>query len=67
MTRMPNELPGADANANANADEFLVGDLHVEVAQQRVTRAGIAITLPILSFELLLALIRAAPSSVAGH
>jgi len=56
MTRMPNELPGADG------DEFLVGDLHVEVAQQRVTRAGIEITLPILSFELLLALIRAAPN-----
>ena len=56
MTRMPNELQGADG------DEFLVGDLHVEVAQQRVTRAGIEITLPILSFELLLALIRAAPN-----
>jgi TolB-like protein/DNA-binding winged helix-turn-helix (wHTH) protein len=56
MTRMPNELPGADG------DEYLVGDLRVEVAQQRVTRAGIEVTLPNLSFELLLALIRVAPN-----
>jgi TolB-like protein/DNA-binding winged helix-turn-helix (wHTH) protein/Tfp pilus assembly protein PilF len=56
MTRMPNEMHGIDSEV------FLVGDLHVEVGQQRVTRAGIEITLPNLSFELLLALIRAAPN-----
>jgi len=56
MTGTPNEMHGIDSEV------FLVGDLHVEVAQQRVTRAGIEITLPILSFELLLALIRAAPN-----
>src|SRR5450755_299927 len=53
---MPNEMHGIDSEV------FLVGDLHVEVGQQRVTRTGIEITLPNLSFELLLALIRAAPN-----
>src|SRR5476651_1763678 len=56
MTRMPNEMHGIDSEV------FLVGDLHVEVGQQRITRAGIEITLPNLSFELLLALIRVAPN-----
>ena len=41
---------------------FIVGDLHVDVGQQRVTRAGFEITLPNLSFQLLLALIRVAPN-----
>src|SRR5450432_522943 len=41
---------------------FIAGDLHVDVGQQRVTRAGIEITLPNLSFQLLLALIRVAPN-----
>jgi TolB-like protein/DNA-binding winged helix-turn-helix (wHTH) protein/Tfp pilus assembly protein PilF len=53
---MPNEMHGIDS------DVFLVGDLHVDVGQQRVTRTGVEITLPNLSFELLLALIRAAPN-----
>jgi TolB-like protein/DNA-binding winged helix-turn-helix (wHTH) protein len=41
---------------------FIAGDLHVDVGQQRVTRDGIEIPLPNLSFQLLLALIRAAPN-----
>jgi hypothetical protein len=53
---MPNELHGDDSEV------ILVGDLNVEVGQQRVTRAGLEITLPNLSFELLLALIRVAPN-----
>ena len=44
------------------SDVFLVGDLRVDVGQQRVTRAGIDITLPNLSFQLLVALIRVAPN-----
>ena len=48
-----------------DSEVFLVGDLHVDVGQQRVTRAGIEITLPNLSFQLLLALIRVAPNSSA--
>jgi TolB-like protein/DNA-binding winged helix-turn-helix (wHTH) protein len=57
---MPNETHGIDSEV------FLVGDLHVEVGQQRVTRAGIEITLPNLSFELLLALIRVAPKFLSN-
>ena len=33
-----------------DSDVFLVGDLHVDVGQQRVTRAGVEITLPNLSY-----------------
>jgi DNA-binding winged helix-turn-helix (wHTH) protein len=41
---------------------FIAGDLHVNVGRQRITRDGIEIPLPNLSFQLLLALIRAAPN-----
>src|SRR3984893_389410 len=60
MTRMPNEMHGIDSEV------FLVGDLRVEVRQQHVTRAGIEIALPNLSFELLLALIRVAPNFLSN-
>jgi TolB-like protein/DNA-binding winged helix-turn-helix (wHTH) protein/Tfp pilus assembly protein PilF len=60
MTRMPNEMHGNDSEV------LLVGDLRVEVGQQRVTRAGIEINLPNLSFELLLALIRVAPNHLSN-
>jgi TolB-like protein/tetratricopeptide (TPR) repeat protein/DNA-binding winged helix-turn-helix (wHTH) protein len=43
---------------------YQVDDLIVDVGQQRVTRSGIEIPLPRLSFELLLALTRAAPNLV---
>ena len=50
-----------------NASElFIAGDLHVDVGQQRVTRAGIKIALPDLSFQLLLALIRVAPNVLSN-
>ena len=49
MNQTPGDMPD-------NASElFIAGDLHVDVGQQRVTRAGIEITLPYLSFQLLLA------------
>ena len=57
---MPNDMHGIDS------DVLLVGDLRVEVGQQRVTRAGVEITLPNLSFELFLALIRAAPNFLSN-
>jgi TolB-like protein/DNA-binding winged helix-turn-helix (wHTH) protein len=41
---------------------FHVGDLLVDVGQQRVTRANTEIALPNLSFQLLVALVRAAPN-----
>ena len=56
MNQLPSDMPG-----NAS-DVFLAGDLRIDVGQQRVTRAGIEITLPNLSFQLLLALIRIAPN-----
>src|SRR5262245_1495654 len=59
-TRTPNDMQGIDSEV------FLVGDLHVEVGQQRITRAGTDITLPNLSFELLLALIRVAPNFLSN-
>ena len=45
---------------------FLVDDLKVDLAQQRVTRADIEIALPYLSFQLLVALIRAAPDIISN-
>jgi TolB-like protein/DNA-binding winged helix-turn-helix (wHTH) protein len=60
MTRMPNEMHGTDSEV------FLVGDLRVDIGQQRVTRADIEITLPNLSFQLLLALMRVAPNVLSN-
>src|SRR5476651_1736320 len=57
---MPNEMYGIDSEV------FLAGDLHVDVGQQRVTRAGIKISVPDLSFQLLLALIRVAPNVLSN-
>jgi DNA-binding winged helix-turn-helix (wHTH) protein len=57
---MPNDVHGIDSEV------FLVGDLRVDVGQQRVTRSDIEIALPNLSFQLLVALIRVAPN-VLSH
>jgi len=46
---------------------FIVGDLIVDVGQQRVTRAGSDIGLPNLSFQLLVALVRAAPNVLSNE
>jgi TolB-like protein/DNA-binding winged helix-turn-helix (wHTH) protein len=57
----------APTDAPANGGEiFVVGDLRVDVGQQRVTRSDAEIALPNLSFQLLVALIRAAPD-VLSH
>jgi TolB-like protein/DNA-binding winged helix-turn-helix (wHTH) protein/Tfp pilus assembly protein PilF len=61
MTRMPDDAHGVASEV------LLVGDLRVAAGQQRVTRAGIEIPLPILSFELLLALIRAEPDFLSNE
>jgi TolB-like protein/DNA-binding winged helix-turn-helix (wHTH) protein len=45
---------------------FFVGDLYLDVGQQRVTRAGSDIDLPNLSFQLLVALVRAAPNVLSN-
>jgi TolB-like protein/DNA-binding winged helix-turn-helix (wHTH) protein/Tfp pilus assembly protein PilF len=58
---MEPSMPGA---ADPDYASYQVGDLVVDIGQQRVTRAGAEIPLPRLSFELLLALTRAAPNLV---
>ncbi len=60
MNQSPDDLP------SAGNEVHLAGDLHVDVGQQRVARAGSEICLPNLSFQLLVALIRAAPN-VLSH
>src|SRR5450631_2763152 len=55
---MPGDLP------EIRTGIFTVGDLSVDVGQQRVTRAGSDISLPNLSFRLFLALARAAPNVI---
>jgi TolB-like protein/DNA-binding winged helix-turn-helix (wHTH) protein/Tfp pilus assembly protein PilF len=60
MNQTPTNMGGIDSEV------FLVGDLQVDVGQQRVMRAGIEITLPNLSFQLLLALIRVAPNVLSN-
>src|SRR5256884_9921930 len=61
MNRTPSGMP------EIASESFIAGDLHVDVGQQRVTRAGIEITLPNLSFQLLLALIRVAPNVLSNE
>ena len=60
MNHTPSGLP------NIASEAFIAGDLHVDVGQQRVTRAGIEIALPNLSFQLLVALIRVAPNVLSN-
>ena len=59
MNQTPNDAP------NVTSQAFVVGDLRVDIGQQRVMRSGAEITLPNLSFQLLVALIRAAPNVVS--
>jgi TolB-like protein/DNA-binding winged helix-turn-helix (wHTH) protein len=61
MNRMPGDVP------EANSGAFIVGDLHIDVGQQRVTRAGSDIALPNLSLRLLVALVRAAPNVLSNE
>ena len=60
MNRTPSGVP------DIAGESYLAGDLHVDVGQQRVMRGHIEITLPNLSFQLLLALIRAAPNVLSN-
>ena len=47
-------------------EAWRVGDLTIDVGQQRVVRAGADIALPKLSFDLLLALARRSPNVVSS-
>jgi TolB-like protein/tetratricopeptide (TPR) repeat protein/DNA-binding winged helix-turn-helix (wHTH) protein len=51
-----------EAASDPDQAGFQVDDLTVDIGQQRVTRAGVEIPMPHLSFELLVALARAAPN-----
>jgi TolB-like protein/DNA-binding winged helix-turn-helix (wHTH) protein/predicted Zn-dependent protease len=53
-----------EAASDPDQAGFQVDDLTVDIGQQRVTRAGVEIPMPHLSFELLVALSRAAPNLV---
>jgi TolB-like protein/DNA-binding winged helix-turn-helix (wHTH) protein len=46
----------------AGSSQYRVGDLTIDTGRQRVTRGDEAIALPKLSFDLLMALVRAAPN-----
>src|SRR2546421_1404130 len=61
MNHMPRDVPELAPRT------FIVGDLYVDVGQQRVTRAGSDIALPNLSFQLLVALVRAAPNVLSNE
>ena len=58
--------PVPDHLLETTAAAFIVGDLYLDVGQQRVTRAGSDIALPNLSFRLLVALVRAAPNVLSN-
>jgi TolB-like protein/DNA-binding winged helix-turn-helix (wHTH) protein/Tfp pilus assembly protein PilF len=55
-----NHSPGSTPDSGSGI--YRVADLRVDIGQQRLTRAGVEIPLPNLSFQLLVALIRAAPN-----
>ena len=56
MNQTPNDAP------DVASEIFVLDDLRVDIGQQRVMRLGTEITLPNLSFQLLVALIRGAPN-----
>ena len=57
---------GSGETATGAAEVWRVGDLTIDVGQQRITRRGVEIRLPKLSFDLLLALVRRAPNVVSS-
>ena len=59
MNQTPNDAPAVDSEI------FVVGDLRVDLGQQRVMRSATEIALPNLSFQLLVALIRGAPNVIS--
>jgi len=54
--------PSREASTEIRTEIFAVGDLLIDVGQQRVSRGDSEIPLPNLSFKLLVALVRAAPN-----
>jgi TolB-like protein/DNA-binding winged helix-turn-helix (wHTH) protein/Tfp pilus assembly protein PilF len=56
---------GSSANPGPEAMRFRVLDLEVDAGRQTVSRGGVELHVPKLSFDLLLALVRAAPNTVS--
>lgn len=54
-----------ERSAAQGSQQYQVADLLIDVGRQRVTRADVEISLPKLSFDLLLTMIRAAPNFVS--
>lgn len=63
--RHPGAHPDRDDPAGSRA-VFVLGDLLIDTLRQRVSRNGIEIALPKLSYDLLLALIEAAPAVLSN-
>jgi adenylate cyclase len=55
------------AGPTCKAERFRIGDLLLDVGQQRVWRGDVEIHLPKLSFDLLVTLVRAAPNLVSNY
>jgi TolB-like protein/DNA-binding winged helix-turn-helix (wHTH) protein len=62
VSQAPNGTPPASEAAELG---YQVDDLIIDLGSQRVTRSGAVIPLPALSFDLLIALVRAAPNLVS--
>jgi TolB-like protein len=58
--------PNIRRSATRRPEQYQIADLLVDVGQQRVRRADVEIPIPKLSFDLFLALIRAAPNVVSN-
>ena len=59
---MPSPTGGADAGPDLEVTGYRAGDLHIDLGRAVTTRGGKEIPLPRLSFDLLVALARAAPN-----
>ena len=58
-------IAGSASLQHGGAQRYRIGDLVIDVGRQRVTRGEDVIALPKLSYELLMALVRAAPNLVS--
>lgn len=59
-------MPARETGEGARTERWRAGDIELDVGQQRVLRAGVPVELPRLSFEMLLALMRAAPNFLSN-
>jgi TolB-like protein/DNA-binding winged helix-turn-helix (wHTH) protein len=60
-------MQGFGPDMTVDAATLQAGDLVIDLGRQRVERAGVLIELPRLSFDLLVALVRAAPNIVSNE